>query len=155
MTSAYGAAEPDFESPPPSRSNPLDRNLAMFGYLCLFFTVLFAGVPAFVMVILAYARQGDADPVARSHLRFQIRTFWWCFLFTLLSAIGLIAAASMGLWHVFAAGAPAHLSNIPISPEWLVGLAAVALGLWAMLWTLIASVWGGFKLAVGAPIGRL
>lgn len=155
MTSSYGALDPDTPPAGPPRSSPLDRNLAMFGYLCLFFTVLFAGVPAFVMVILAYARQGDVDAVTRSHLRFQIRTFWWCFLFTLLSVIGLIAAASMGLWRVFAAGMPDHLGAIAISPEWLVALAAVALGLWAILWTLIASVWGALKLAVGAPIGRL
>ena len=152
------------ESPGYEAPNGLDRNLAMFGYLCLFFTVLFGGLPAFVMVILAYARRGEVDAVTRSHLRFQIKSFWWCFWLTVLGGVALIAAIILGFGEFVHQVAPAaaawtdRLADQSGRPTgalvWMTLAGSGALLLWATLWTLFAPLWGGFKLAVGAPIGR-
>ena len=97
MTSVYapdGAPRPDpAYDLEPDRPSSLDTGLAMLGYFLLFFTIFFAGVPAFIAVILAYARKGEAAPVTRSHLRYQIRIFWWCFWLTLLAVAALMRHA--------------------------------------------------------------
>ncbi len=36
----------------------------------------FTGISALIGVIIAHMKVDDADPVLRSHYRFQIRTFW-------------------------------------------------------------------------------
>jgi uncharacterized membrane protein len=152
----------------PREAPTLDRGLAMFGYLCLFFTVLFAGAPAFIAVILAYARKGDADPIGRSHYRFQILTFWSCFSLTVLSAIAGIAALIFGV-----AGLSQHWQPKPsmgtlvswstsgltpptdLSPAWILLLSSLGLFALAIAWTWLAPIWGGLKLAAGKPIGRV
>jgi hypothetical protein len=159
----------------------------MFGYLCLFFTVFFAGAPAFVMVILAYARRREADPITRTHLQFQIRTFWWCFWLTILAVAALVAALVIGMAGALGSPAPADapgletISNtqplaMPSEGAWeelidgagrltdglqaaptalvLLGISGV-LSVVSVLWTFLASLWGGLKLAVGLPIGRI
>jgi uncharacterized membrane protein len=57
------------------RSVVSDDILAAVVYL-LYFVGYFTGISALVGVIIAHAKIDDADPVLRSHYRFQIRTFW-------------------------------------------------------------------------------
>src|SRR5690606_24269822 len=133
MTSTYSPDTPLPSEPPPSRGRGLDHGLAMFGYLCLFFTVLFAGFPAFIAVVLAYVRRGEADPVTRSHLRFQIRIFWWAFWLTVAGAVLVIAALTLGAVEAvrgLGGGAPPALSlpaplPLPGAPSRLDGQAAL------------------------------
>jgi len=159
MTSAYTPDLPAAQEEPPA-SGGLDRGLAMFGYLCLFFTVFFAGVPAFVAVVLAYARQDDADPVSRSHLRFQISVFWWAFGLTVLSAIAMIAAIVVGVASfgelTRAATQVVEGGDLAVgaSAGWGLLLASIVLFCLATLWTWLAPLWGGIKLAAGKSIGR-
>jgi uncharacterized membrane protein len=42
----------------------------------LYFGGYFTGFSALIGVIIAYMKVDDAEPVLRSHYRFQIRTFW-------------------------------------------------------------------------------
>jgi uncharacterized membrane protein len=76
----------------PSRSDDVDRNLALLGYGLLFFAIFFAGVPALVAVAIAYARRRNADGPLSSHFRFQIFIFWVGFALTLLAALSGLAA---------------------------------------------------------------
>lgn len=160
----------------PSVSPTLDRNLAMFGYLCLFLTVFFAGVPAVIAAIIAYARKADADPIGASHYRFQIRTFWWSFGLTLLSVSAGIAAVVQGIWRlvgsnwgspnpkpvliavqnagVTGGSAADTLAAVSWSP-WVLLAACILLFSVAVLWTWVASIWGATRLGLGKPVGRV
>jgi uncharacterized membrane protein len=52
-----------------------DNTLAIAVYV-LYCAGYFTGITALIGVIIAHVRVDDADPVLRSHYRFQIRTFW-------------------------------------------------------------------------------
>ncbi len=52
-----------------------DNVLAIAVYV-LYGVGYFTGISALIGVIIAYMKVDDADPVLRSHYRFQIRTFW-------------------------------------------------------------------------------
>ena len=73
-------------------------------------------------VIIAYVKIDEADPMLRSHYRFQIRTFW------------------IGLFYL-AIGIPlcAVLIGVPILFWWFV-------------WSLVRIVKGGFRVVEYKPI---
>jgi uncharacterized membrane protein len=52
-----------------------DDTLAVAVYV-LYGVGFFTGISALIGVIIAHVKVDDADPVLRSHYRFQIRTFW-------------------------------------------------------------------------------
>jgi uncharacterized membrane protein len=52
-----------------------DNTLAIAVYV-LYVAGYFTGISALIGVIIAHVQIDDADPVLRSHYRFQIRTFW-------------------------------------------------------------------------------
>jgi uncharacterized membrane protein len=151
--------DPILTEPAPA-PHPVSRGLTMVGYLCLFFTVFFLGIPAFIALILAKVREGDVDPVTDSHLRFQIRIFWWAFSLSVISAVGLMASLILGIGrlitregHTFVMP-DGRLLNGDTALAGL-GIASVGAGLLACLWTWLGSLWGGLRLAGGHPIGRL
>lgn len=52
---------------------------------------LFSGVPAIVGIVLNYIKLGDARGTwLESHFRWQIRTFWWAVLWSIIGMITLI-----------------------------------------------------------------
>jgi uncharacterized membrane protein len=68
------------------------------------------GLCTIVAVILNYIKRSDlqaAGPVAASHLRWQIRTFWYTLLWAVVAAvlsvvfIGLIVAAAVAIWYIY------------------------------------------------------
>ena len=61
-------------------------NLAVVVYV-LYCVGYFTGIAALIGVIIAYMKVDDAEPVLRSHYRFQIRTFWIGLLYL---AIGIV-----------------------------------------------------------------
>jgi uncharacterized membrane protein len=72
------------------------------------------GWPSIIAVILSYAKRGEARGTwLESHFRWQIRTFWWALLWSLV--VGLVSAVLLIVLIGFA--------------TWFVGL--FALGLWA------------------------
>jgi uncharacterized membrane protein len=79
-------------------------------------TAFLTGLPSIVAVIMNYVRQGDArGTYLESHFRWQIRTFWFALLWTVVAAvismplmlvvIGIFtmwaAAMAIGLWVVY------------------------------------------------------
>ena len=161
MTSVYTPnSAPTPDAPPPASG--LDGSLVMFGYLCLFFTVVFAGVPAFLAAVLAYARRGEATPLMRSHYNLQIGIFWCALSLTLLSLAAMIAAIVIGVANLadlsgaYGAVLQTARTGIPASPStgWTLLLVSAGLFILAVVWTWVGSIWGGLKLAAGEPIGR-
>ena len=82
----------------------------------------FTGISALIGVIIAYIKIGDADPMLRSHYRFQIRTFW----------IGLLYLAI----------------SIPLC----MGLIGFPLLVWWFVWSLVRIIKGGLLLTEYKPI---
>jgi uncharacterized membrane protein len=105
---------------PPMISN---YGLAMIVYV-LYFLGFFTGVSAVVGLIIASMQIERADPVSRSHFRFQIRTFW------------------IGLAYLVAGLVTLH-----------VGIGALIL-LWWIVWTAMRCAKGLLALNVGEPIAN-
>ncbi|MDQ2069978.1 DUF4870 family protein [Natronospira bacteriovora] len=64
----------------------------------LYAVSLFSGVPAFIGVIVAHLQNGKVvSGLTASHLRWQIRTFWWSVLWLL---IGLALTPILIGWGV-------------------------------------------------------
>jgi uncharacterized membrane protein len=98
-----------------------DYGLALTVYI-LYLLGFFTGLTAVIGLIIA-SMQGDrADPVSRSHFRFQIRTFWIGLLFVVVGVVAL---------HVAIGG---------------------LILLWWVIWTLIRCVKGLLALNSGEPI---
>lgn len=98
-----------------------DYGLALIVYI-LYLAGFLTGVSAVVGLIIATMQIERADPVSRSHFRFQIRTFWIGLLFAAAGAITLY-----------------------------LGIGMVIL-LWWIVWTAIRCVKGLLLLNAGEPI---
>lgn len=53
-----------------------DRRTVSLVYI-LYFVGFFSGFSAFIGVVIAHTKSGDAGPVWQSHLEYQMRTFWY------------------------------------------------------------------------------
>jgi len=73
--------------PNPSQQPAIsDKQLALIVYI-LYFAGYFTGITVLIGVIIAHVKFADADPLLRSHYRFQIRTFWIGLLYLVIGAI--------------------------------------------------------------------
>jgi len=100
-----------------------DNSIAVAVY-ALYCVGYFTAISALIGVIIAYTKVGDADPMLRSHYRFQIRTFW----------IGLL-----------------YLSiAIPLSMV----LIGIPLLVWWFVWSLVRIVKGIMLLNEHKPIAK-
>jgi uncharacterized membrane protein len=97
--------------------------LALAVYV-LFGLGYFTGITALIGVIIAHVMVDDADPVLRSHYRFQIRTFWIGLLFLVIGVVLSVV-----------------LIGIPIL-------------LWWFIWSLIRIIKGGLLLVEHRPIAN-
>lgn len=146
------------------RDGDLDEALAFTGYGLMLLSFFFPFIPALVAVVIAYARRPDAPALTATHYGFLIRIFWIGLLLMVLAvALGLGAAGvavadvftsvvgSWDAWDVVAADEP----QIAIT-GWTIGLAILSAitAVAAVIWHLVASVYGIIKLADGKPVGR-
>jgi uncharacterized membrane protein len=99
-----------------------DHGLALTVYI-LYLLGFFTGLTAVIGLIIASMQGDQADPINRTHFRFQIRTFW------------------IGLLYVFGGLVTLH-----------VAIGGLVL-LWWIVWTLIRCVKGLLALNAGEPIG--
>ena len=82
---------------------PARDDWALVVYI-LYLVALVLGITSVVGVIAAYVKVDSADPVAASHYRFQIRTFWISVLYWVvgcLLALILIGFAILAWWFVW------------------------------------------------------
>jgi len=82
-----------------------DSGLAFVVYI-LYLLGFVTGVSAVVGLIIAWMQIERAEPVVRSHFRFQIRTFWIGLVFLVAGAITLqiaVGALILAWWVVWTA----------------------------------------------------
>ncbi|WP_374570194.1 hypothetical protein [Phenylobacterium sp.] len=147
------------------RANETARNLALVNYGLLFAAIFFAGVPALIAVIIAYAQRDECDPKLRSHHDFQIRIFWVAFALTLAAGICFLAALVSGVAELFQytqANGWDTLGEIRIDLSQLtidgaiVGLvvASLVLTFLCAVWLIAAPAFGFIRLASERGIGH-
>jgi uncharacterized membrane protein len=147
------------------RGSETARNIALVNYGLLFAAVFFAGVPALIAVIIAYAQRDEATPTLRSHHNFQIRIFWVAFALTLAAGICFLAAIVNGVgalleftrvngWDSFDS-IQIDLSRLSIDGT-IVGLvvASIVLTFLGAVWLIAAPAFGFIRLASERAIGH-
>ena len=98
-----------------------DTGLALIVYI-LYLAGFVTVVTAIIGVIIAYIQSDTADPIARSHFQFQIRTFWILLLYV---AVGLVLT--------------------------FVGVGVLIL-LWSLVWSIVRNIKGILALNENKPI---
>lgn len=142
-----------------------DRNLAMVGHGLMFASPFTFGLTALMAVVIAYVRKPEAEPLACSHYRYQIRHFWIGFGLAMIAFIAL----AVGIVFLFVDLVRMVLANAPndaweavamqVHPEMpvvffagvFVFLLAYAL---AGVWVIASSVIGMIRLGAQRPMGR-
>ena len=141
------------------------RSLAMVNYGLLFAAVFFAGVPALIAVIIAYAQRDNTPPAIRSHHDFQIRIFWVAFSLTLAAGVCFLALLMLGLsslvefsqingiqgWDTVTL----DLSRLTIDGT-MIGLivGGIVLSSLSLIWLVAAPAFGFIRLASERGIGQ-
>jgi len=163
------------EAPIPHASDPhdgidpvlagFDHVVALAGYVLLFISVFMFGVPALATMALAYAHKNDSHLLVRSHYRFQLRIFWTAILFALLAIGSAVTAGGLAVSKLFdfvrehlpgvgAAMDRAGASSWSAEVAGLLLIGAITLGALAVIWTLVASLFGFLRLLGNRPIGH-
>ena len=130
---AYRASNPyRLDYRPLAGGSDRGHSLATINY-ALYIAGFFTGITAIVGVVLAYLQRGNASPIVRSHMDWQIRIFWHCILaglaiFVLHAVVLGLAAITFGVGMVFMV--------IP----W-------AIGAWWLVWTIWAIIKGLTRLS--------
>lgn len=136
-----------------------ERGLAFIGYGMLFFATFTLGLLALVAVLLAYSRKDSPDPVARTHFRKQIKSFWFDLLLIVAGAVAGYVALASGLGTLVGLTGvklPGGLSTENAGwAAFAFGVAWVILWVWGFLNLIVGSIAGAARLASGKPIGHL
>lgn len=141
------------------------RNLALLNYGLLFAAIFFAGVPALIAVIIAYAQRDAAPPPIRSHHQFQIKIFWVAFAMSLLAGVCVLGAVGSALSQFVAFTRDAgwdglgaieiDLSRLTVDGRSVaLGIAALVLGFLTTVWLIAAPAMGFIRLASARGIGH-
>lgn len=84
-----------------------DKQMLYVAYICYILSIIFAGIPSLIGLIIAYVKRKDVQgTIYADHCTFLIRTFWISLILGLLSVltmfigIGLIVLIIGGLWFV-------------------------------------------------------
>lgn len=136
-----------------------DRMFAFIAYVCMFLATFTLGLLALVGVLIAYSRQGTADPVARSHFKKQIKSFWWDLVLIVAGAVAGYIAIAGGLGTLIGLSGVKLPGGVTVATAgWMtlaLGIAWAILWIWGFLNLIIGSLAGAAKLAAGRPIGHL
>ena len=134
---------------PDSRSDEVDRNLALLAYGLLFVGVFCAGLSALVAVAIAYSRRKRAAPLVANHYRFQVFVFWVGFVPALLAGICGMVAAILAL-----IGLLTDPSRPPVGGILSFAGIALVLAIAAGAWLMVTSLFGFIRLASQQTIGQ-
>ena len=137
------------EYAPASRSDEVDRNLALLAYGLLFVGVFCAGLSALVAVAIAYARRKQAGPLVANHYRFQVFIFWVGFVPALMAGICGMAAVVSLLIGLLSDPAKPQVGGV-LSFAGIGVVLAIAAGAWLM----VTSLFGFIRLASQQTIGQ-
>jgi uncharacterized membrane protein len=96
------------ETPPGDEALRKLKNIALAGYALQALSFFLGGIPAVVAVVLAYVKRDDARGTwLESHLRWQIRTFWFALLgavvgiVTFIILIGWLILCGTAVWVIY------------------------------------------------------
>jgi uncharacterized membrane protein len=98
-----------------------DTGLALIVYI-LYLAGFLTGITPIIGVIIAYIQSDTADPIARSHFQFQIRTFWILLLYVVAGLVLIV-----------------------------VGVGVLIL-LWSLVWSIVRNIKGILALNENKPI---
>ncbi|WP_369059530.1 hypothetical protein ABOZ73_18290 [Caulobacter sp. 73W] len=148
-----------------AHASDVDRNLALVVYALLFSSIFFAGIPALIAVVIAYAQRDQATPQIVSHYNFQIRIFWIALILSVIAALcgtfGLIAGigdifqyAVRGDWSAWDV-VEFEFNEIRFDPAMIsLMIAAVVFTVIATIWLLCAPAFGFIRLLGQRAIGQ-
>lgn len=142
----------------------VDSNLALLNYGLLFVSILFAGMPGLVAVVIAYVQRDVASPALRSHFQYQIRIFWVALALTVVAALSALGALAVGVGEIIDIvmhqrwdawdSVSFELSDIDLHPSiiLLLGVTAIA-SLAATIWLVLAPAVGFIRLVSQRGMG--
>jgi uncharacterized membrane protein len=114
----------------PNETKEVNTGTAKVIYILLIVSTL-VGLTGIIGLIMAYVMQSDADDWLKTHYRWQIRTFWIGFLYTMIGAVtlttvvGYIVLLFTFIWLIVrcAKGLSALEKNKPVTnvENWLFG----------------------------------
>ena len=142
-----------------------DRALAFVVYAMHFVSPFVFGLTSLIGVVIAYVRRSEADPLLRSHYRFQIRAFWVGFALAMIAAIALLLGGGVIFWKLAAAviaDAPADAWSavsreldvtFPVA-AFVSFIVAGCAWLATAAWMILSAVVGAVRLSSGQSIGR-
>jgi len=142
----------------------VDSNLALLNYGLLFVSIIFAGMPGLVAVVIAYSQRDVANLAIRSHYNFQIRIFWVALILTVIAALAALGAMAVGLGQLIDTGFHGDWdawdsiafdgSDVRVDPAVIALLGVTALAsLAAAVWLLVAPLVGFIRLATQRAMG--
>lgn len=138
---------------PTARLDADDKAIALLNYILLLAGFLTSGITSVVAVILAYVRRDGADPLGRSHMGFQISTFWIGFIGT---AAGLLLMLGAIVPLIMAGASSESLSEVQRPDLAFSGVALLVVGglilLVVQVAVLVRSIYGLIKLASEQPM---
>ncbi|HEX6866683.1 MAG TPA: hypothetical protein VF122_05585 [Caulobacteraceae bacterium] len=142
----------------------VDRNLALLAYGLLFVSILFAGLPGLIAVVIAYVQRDVAGPAMRSHFAYQIRIFWVALALTLVAALSALGAVAVGVGELIDIGihhnwdawdsVSFEISDMDLNPAIVVllGIAGIA-SLATAAWLIVAPAIGFIRLVSQRGMG--
>lgn len=148
-----------------ARTQSDDRTLAFVVYAMHFVSPFVFGLTSLIGVVIAYVRKPDAEPLVRSHYRFQIRSFWIGFGLAMVAAIGLMTGVGLLFWKLLAAvladmptdGWSAVSQELDVSFPVAAFVSLIVAGcawLATAAWMILSSVIGAVRLSSARCIGR-
>jgi uncharacterized membrane protein len=136
-----------------------ERGVAFLCYGFLFFATFTLGLLAVLAALLAYGHKNSPDPVARSHFRKQIKSFWFDIVLIILGGVAGYLALAGGISTALGwSGVTLPGGVTTENAGWTTlarGVAWAVLWIWGFLNLIIGSVAGAARLAAGKPIGHL
>lgn len=103
------------------------RSTANLNYI-LYIVGFFTGITALVGVVLAYVHRDNAAEPFRSHLNWQIRIFWRGVWFGVAISLTYVLSAAVGI--------------ATMGFGFILMLVPTALGVWWLVWTVLAIIKG-------------
>ncbi len=80
-----------------------DYGLVWLCYVLHTLSIFFGGVTSVISVFINYLKRDSEDEIVRSHMNWQIKTFWMAVLFAVILAIGsfLLYMSMVGVFLVY------------------------------------------------------
>lgn len=156
-----GFAVPQRNTEPAPKPLAPDHAVVLLNYLFLLLMPLTLGASGLVAAVVGWIRRGGSDETARSHFRFQNRTFWILLVLLWISGMAVLVCAFYA-WGSAWSNSAVPDGQPPRNPNadsqvlgGLLGLAiAAVVFLGGLIFGLVRIVYGVIRIAMDRPVGR-